>query len=273
DADIQNLSSRLQIAPPQTSVLASDALGYTPSSAQQIATLVRNAPAQPITGSRPSPADFADAERIDAATQDPRSAIGTASRNLSLDANYASSPLLRRSAAQSLAGLQEGVQQSGAQATQAQDGLAQTAAQGANELAAENLRGQFGLANTNMELQKAQLQREQHPITNADGSISLLNLNNGVATPAKNADGSPVKVLMPKDDANTKRTNEMMDGISKTAGELAKNWIPPAGSPSDAQPPIAQLRENAARLAGARIGTDPRTGQRVAMINGQVMPL
>lgn len=271
NADIAGLGARLQTAPAQTSVLASDALGYTPSTGQQVATLVRNAQ-QPVTGTGPSAQQLAQSDRIDIATQDPRSALGTAAHNLSMEAQYGS-PEGRRAAQQQLALLTAGSSQSGLVAQQGENQSTVTGEQGANTLANTALAGQNAMADTQARSKIAQLTRSGRQVTLADGTIGLQDPVTGVVTPSRMADGTSAKALVGKNDAETQRTNTIFDNIAKTAAELAKTQLPPPGAPANWQPDPVQLREQAARFQGLRLGTDPATGRRVVMINGKAMPL
>jgi len=274
DATIQNLGNKLNRVPAGAvgNVLSSDATGVTPSSADQVAQLVRNAP-QTITGSRPSAAQFADADRLAIASQDPRSAAGIAAHNLSMDAQYGGTARLRRSAEQSLASLTQGTQQAGLEAQQGEQQDNVVGMQGRNELANTALAGQNQLADGRLQLQRAQLTREGHPVTLADGTIGVMNPATGQITPSTLPNGQTGKTVVAKDDAADKRSNEVMDNISKTATELAKNALPPPGAPANWTPDPAALREQAARMNGLQLGTDPKSGKRFALINGQAVAL
>lgn len=248
--------------------LASDVLGSTPTQDQQVARLVRGA-AQPITGSRPSDADFARSDLLAIASGDPRSAVGTAARNLQLEASYGRTPRLRRAAADQLAGLQASTAQAAAIGQQQEGQQAITDQQGANALQAEDLRGQYQLANT----RQAQLVRPGSPVTLADGTIALLDPTTGQVRPTTTASGAPARAPITRDDPATRRTNEIMDQLSKTAADLAKTALPPAGAPADWQPDPAEYRARAAQLQGLPVVTNSKTGQRAVNINGQWMPL
>jgi hypothetical protein len=276
DATIKNYGNTLSRADPGAlgHVLASDALGYTPSTdqmvGQNVAQLQRS---QPVTGSRPTAQQFADADRIAIASRDPRSAAGIAARNLSVDAQYGGTPQLRRMAEQSLAQLTSGTDQGGTSAQQAENQQALVAEQGGNELANTALAGKNALANTGLEIQRAQLTRERQPVVLDGGILATRDPITGVVTPSTMADGTPAKTLVSKEDAPQKRTNEIMDQLSKTAAELSKTAMPPPNAPAGWTPDSSQLREQAAKLHGLQLGTDPKTGKRYAMVNGQAVAL
>jgi hypothetical protein len=255
DATIAGLGSQLNVVP------ATAFTGATPGAAAP--QLVRPA-AQPITGSRPSAQDFADADRLAVASQDPRSAAGIVARNLSMEAQYGGTTRVRRAAEQSLASLQAGTQQSGLEAQQAEQQNNVLTRQGQNELANTALQGQNSLADAGVQLQRAQLTRERQPVTLADGTLATRDPVTGVVTPSTLANGQPAK---------DKRTNEVLDSISKTATELSKSALPPPGAPANWTPDPVALREQAARMNGLPLGTDPKTGKRFVQINGQALPL
>lgn len=250
--------------------LASDALGYTPSSAQQVATLVRNAP-QAITGSRPSAQQFADADRLAIASQDPRSAAGIAARNLSMDAQYGRG----RAAAAAQQGLQQltdATDKSGIDAQQAESQQALETTRGGNALAAENLRGQFGLADAGLGLQRAQLMRQQQPVTLSDGTLATRDPITGVVTPSRMPDGTAAKTLVTKEPIDQKRTQQLMDALGRNAAQLSKSQMPPANAPVNWQPDPSVSREAAARNMGLPVAKNA-AGKAMANINGQWVAL
>ena len=280
DATIKGLGDRLPTAPPQTTALASDVLGRTPAAGEGYG-LVRAAP--PITGSRPTAQQFADADRNAIALRDPRSAAGIAARNLEMETQYGGTPRVRAQAAQSLAALEGGTQQGGLQSQQAEAALAQAGvqgdnalrqvqAQGQNALAAEDLRGRYGLQNTGLEIQRAQLTRAGHPITMEDGTLGLMDPLTGAVTRSRQADGSPAKALVSKTDAEDKRSNQLVDQLSKAVQEQMKNFLPTKDKPSLTPDDIRNMRQQAAMAMNLPIATGPQ-GQKVVNINGQWMPL
>lgn len=280
DATIKGLGDRLQTAPAQTTALASDVLGRTPAAGEGYG-LTRAQP--PIAGSRPSAQQFADADRNAIALQDPRSAAGIAARNLAMETQYGGTPRVRAQAAQSLAALDAGTQQGGLQGQQAEAALAQAGvqgdnalrqvqAQGQNALAAEDLRGRYGLQNTGLEIQRAQLTRAGHPITMEDGTLGLMDPLTGAVTRSRQADGTPAKALVSKTDAEDKRSNQLVDQLSKAVQEQMKNFLPTKEKPSLTPDDIRTIREQAAMAMNLPIATSPQ-GQKVVNINGQWMPL
>lgn len=248
--------------------LASDALGYTPSPEQMIAAKAGQI-TRPITGSRPTAADFAASERNAIASGDWRSAAGTAASNLRQDAAYARTPRLRRMAEQQLANLAAGAQQSGALAQQGEQQQAAIDAQGRNALDVADRQGQYSLAEAQTQLQRP---RAGNPVTLADGTLALQDTYNGSVTPSTGPDGKPARAMVTRDDSATRRTQAIQDQLARTAAEIAKNWTPPAGAQADAQPPYGQFREQAARLAGLPVVKN-KTGEQLVNINGQWMPL
>jgi hypothetical protein len=177
-------------------MLASDALGgATPSTDQMVAQRIAQIQ-QPITGSRPSAEQFAAADRLAIAQQDPRSAAGIAARNLSIEAGYARTPRLRRMAETALANLQAGTQQSGLAGQQAEAQAADTAATGRNALDAIQLRGtlegQNQLANTALEARLRPPAAGQQ-VQLADGTIGLISPTTGAITRATLPDGTVAK--------------------------------------------------------------------------------
>lgn len=280
DATIKGLADRLPIMPAQTSVLASDVLGRTPAAGEGYG-LVR--PTPPITGSRPTAQQFADADRNAIALRDPRSMAGIAARNLTMETQYGNTPRARAQAAQSLAALDTGTQQGGLQGQQAETALAQagvqgdnalrqTQLQGQNALAAEDLRGRYGLQNTGLEIQRAQLTRAGHPITMEDGTMGLMDPITGAVTRSRQADGSPAKALVSKTDAEDKRSNQLVDQLSKSVQEQMKNFLPTKDKPALTPQDIQQMRRQAAMAMNLPVATSPQ-GQQVVNVNGQWMPL
>lgn len=250
--------------------LASDGLGYTPSSAQQVATLVRNAP-QAITGSRPSAQQFADADRVAIAEQDPRSAAGIAARNLSMDAQYGSGRAAA-AAQQGLNQLTDTTDKSGLDAQQAESQQALSRTQGRNALAAENLRGQFGLADAGLGLQRAQLMRQQQPVTLSDGTLATRDPITGIVTPSRMPDGTPAKTMVTQEPVDQKRTQQLIDALGRNAAQLSKSQMPPANAPINWQPDASVSRELAARNMGLPVVKNA-AGKAMANINGQWVAL
>lgn len=266
DDTIKGLGNQLNISAPATTALASDVLGYTPTQDQAVASLTRPT-SQPITGSRPSNQDFAASDRLDIASMDPRSALGIAARNLSIDAQYGSGPA-RRAALGSLQALQGGVDHDEQITAQQQDQASQQ--QNARDL--ENMRGQYSLADATAQARLAQLRREGHPVTLTDGTLGVMDPISGNITPATLPNGATAKTTVPKPDAGIKRSDQVMDQISQTATQLAKSWMPPQNDPT-AKPPYQQFRQQAAQLHGLRTATNPTTGQRMVEIDGNLVNL
>ncbi|MEO7198912.1 MAG: hypothetical protein ABIY56_01705 [Dokdonella sp.] len=184
-----------------SNVLASDVTGGPTSTADHVNQLVSSANV-PITGSRPTAQQFADADRINIATRDPRSAGGTAAHNLAIDAQYGS-PRLRRLAETALAQMTAGANQGGLSAQQAEQQQAAIGAQGQNELANTTLRGQNALqaiqlqggnelANTAL-TSKIQKPTAGQLVQSPDGSYTLVNPITAATTAVHAADGSPLK--------------------------------------------------------------------------------
>jgi len=255
-----------------SNVLASDVTGTTPSTDERVATLVRNADV-PITGSRPSAEQFAAADRNAIALRDPRSAAGIAARNLTVDAQYGSGGA-RRAAAQSLQDLTAGTDAAGITAQRGENAAAITDAQGQNALDQTALQGRNTLANTALENRgRLQLPRAGQQVVLADGTLGVQDPMTGAITASKLADGSTAKVQVTRDDPATKRTNEIMDQLNKGVQEQMKAFLPSKEVPTPTAEMIAQWREQNAKALGLQLGTDPKTGRRVANINGQVVTL
>lgn len=181
-------------------VLASDVPGAPTSTAGRVAQLVRNANV-PITGSRPTAQQFADADRLAIASRDPRSAAGIAARNLTIDAQYGS-PRLRRMAEQALQQLAAGTDAGGLSAqqaqenqaalgTQGQNALAETDARGRNALQAIQLQGQNQLADTALTA-RLRAPTPGQLVQAADGSYTLVNPRTAAATPVLQG-GKPLR--------------------------------------------------------------------------------
>lgn len=268
DQQIKDAAASINVAPAPLAPLASDVLGYTPTSSdmanRRLAQLTR-----PVTGARPTEADFAASERNAIASGDPRSAAGTAASNLRQDAAYARTPRLRRIAEAQLDSLSAGAQQSGALAQQGEQQQAVLDAQGQNALDVADLQGQYGLAEAKTQLQRP---RAGNPVTLADGTLALQDPYNGQVTRSIGPDGKPARAMVTRDDSATRRTQEIQDQLARTAAELAKNYLPPPGSPADAPPPYGQFREQAARLQGLSVVKN-KAGDQLVNINGQWMPL
>lgn len=179
-----------------SNVLASDALGgATPTQGQMVDQRLAQI-RQPITGSRPSAAQFAEADRLAIASRDPRSAAGIAARNLAMEAGYARTPRLRRMAETALANLQASTQQSALAGQQAEAQAAETASTGRNALDAIQLRGtlegQNQLANTALEARLRPPAAGQQ-VQLADGTIGLISPTTGAITRATLPDGTVAK--------------------------------------------------------------------------------
>ncbi|CAM5608938.1 hypothetical protein RLIN73S_00973 [Rhodanobacter lindaniclasticus] len=190
-------------------VLASDVTGAPVSTADRVASLVRNTNV-PITGSRPTAQQFADADRINIATRDPRSAAGTAARNLTIDAQYGS-PRLRRMAEQALAQLsagtsnagqaaQLGEQQQAAIGAQGATELANTDARGRNALDAIQLQGANQLADTALSARLRPPQAGQI-VQAADGSYTVVDPRTAASTPVLGKDGKPLRGALKNQEA------------------------------------------------------------------------
>lgn len=196
DDQIKSLGDRLNIG--NYSALASDALGYTPSSAQMVGQdLAQLRRYQPITGSRPSAADFAASDRNAILRGDWRSAAGTTAHNLAVDASEGGRAQ-QVAYQQGLSSLLGGVSQA------AQDDAASQARadQADNAMNLENLRGQYGLADTRQKAALERFTRKGSPVTLADGTLGLLDDATGMVTPAKMPSGQPVRELQdPKKEA------------------------------------------------------------------------
>lgn len=244
--------------------LAQSADGSTPTQDQMVARLVRNTPV-PITGSRPTAADFAASDAQAIASRDWRSAAGTAASNLAVEAAYARTPRLRRIAETQLQQLQGAAAQSGQLAQQADNQQALTAQQGSNELARTALAGQYGVA----EQQAAQLRRPRQQVTLGDGTIGLLDQTNGTVTPATMADGTVARGPVTREDAGTKRTQELIDQLNKGVQEQLKNYVPTANAPEPTPDMIRGWRAQQALALNLPVATNPKTGERVVNINGQ----
>jgi hypothetical protein len=193
DDQIKQLGNQLNTAPTTafTRPLASDALGSTPSSEQMIgqnlATLRRN---QPFTGSVPSAQDYATADLIDMANGDPRSALGTAARNLRVDMD-SGSPGQRAAARQQLGNLTSSVLQRGALGQQ-QEGQQALAGQQENAaMSEEDLRGRYGLQNAALQGQLAYLTRGRTIQQLGDGTLASVDNITGQATPITMPNGQP----------------------------------------------------------------------------------
>lgn len=247
--------------------LATDGQGGTPTQEQMVQRLVRAAP-RPITGSRPSPEQFAASDLAAIASGDPRSALGTAASNLRSEAAYARTPRLRRMAESQLQQLTGGVAQLGQQGVQGEQAQVLGQQQGDQAMALENQRGANQLADTAMQLRRPQ---PVQLVQQADGTYAGVDTRTNTAAPTIGPDGKPLRGMATRDDAATRRTQEIQDQLAKTAGELAKNWLPDPKNPS-AAPPFALYREQAAQAAGLPVVKNS-AGEKLVNINGQWMPL
>lgn len=276
DDTIKHLGDGLQTQPAQITPLLSDTLGHTASSAE--AASLRQPTQQPITGSRPSAAQFAASDANAIALRDPRSALGTAANNLAMDAEYAGSGRSRRAAAQQLGVLATGDARLGEQAIAADAGNAQANTQGQNALALERMRGNFGLQNTVLETARTLLNNPREQVQLADGSIGLVG-RDGSVTPAKLPDGSVAKKAVVKDDADTKRANSVLDQLAKgVQGSMNEYQKTQALVPADQQKPmsgkqIQDLRAQHAQALGLSPHVNPSTGELIGNINGQWVKL
>lgn len=272
DQSIASLGARAQVIPAQVSTLASDSMGgVTPTQGQMVDQRVAQIQ-RPITGSRPSAEQFAAADRNAIALRDPRSAAGIAARNLSVEAQYGGSGA-RRAAAQSLQNLTAGANSDGLTAQQGENAraLADTQSQSAMDQVMQQ--GRNTLANTALEGQnQLRLPRAGQQVVLADGTLGIQSPTTGAITTSKLADGTTAKAQVTRDDTATKRSNEIMDQISKTASELSKNVNPPPNAPAGWTPDIGALRVQAAKFQGLPVVTNA-SGVAMAHVNGQWVEL
>jgi hypothetical protein len=261
--------------------LASDGAGGTPTQEQMVAQNVAKAQlTRPVTGFRPSAQMFADADRQAIAMKDPRSAVGIAARNLSVDAQFGSSPQLRRMAADQLTALQAGTDAGGAAAQKAESDQAVVGAQGQNTLANTALEGRNTLANSALQQRTELLKgRAGTSQVTSDGRVAMIDPVNGVATYAKDADGNPVRAQLTRDDSATKRANELQDSMAKSVQalllEYTKNqqMLPE----KDRKPPGAQdmmaWKAQSAMAQGLQPHVNQATGEVKGLINNQWVTL
>lgn len=267
---IRTLGDRLQTAPSPKAPLASDVLGYTPTS-EQAASLVRPS-AVPVTGSRPSAAQFAASERDAIASGDWRTAAGTVASNLQKDAQYAGSPRLRRAAAQALGAQLGGSLRAGEQAVGANNEAAIDSARNASALAVENLRGQYGLQQGALETARSLLTRQLPQTTLSDGTIALVGPD-GVATPARLPNGAPARAAVTRDDSATKRENDILDqlgkGVQAQMDEHTKaQALLPEGERQPVTPQqIADWRNLQAKALGLNVVRN-KDGEQLVYLNG-----
>lgn len=271
DADIQNLGARLSTYDHNAGPLASDVLGYTPSTDQRVATLTRNMQ-DAGTGFTPSASDYARANAADIASGDWRSAAGTVAHNLAVDAQSGSSAN-RKAALQRLSQYTGAMNQADTLDQDAAAKSAQLGQQGQQALQQENLRGQYGLQEAMMPGKLAQLYRERHPLTLADGTIATMDPITGDVRPATLANGQAAKAFQPKDDAATKRTDQVTDDLNKAALEYGKNFMPTKDKPAPTTADYTAWRTQAAKTMGLPTATNPKTGQSIVSINGQWVAL
>lgn len=271
DETIKNLGARLQTAPAPKAPLASDVLGYTPSSEQ--AAALRQPTAVPITGSRPSAAQFAASDRDAIASGDWRSAAGTVANNLGMDAQYAGTPRLRRAAAGALGAQLAGSLRAGEQAVAGDNEAANGAAQRGSALAVENLRGQYGLQQSALEAARSLLTRQLPQTTLSDGTIAQIGPN-GVATPTRLPDGSVARAAVTKDDSGTRRENDVLDQLTKGVQTQmeehtkAQALLPEADRTQVSPKQIADWRGQQARAIGLPLVTNQKSGEQMVFLNG-----
>ncbi|HUB90251.1 MAG TPA: hypothetical protein VMA74_11065 [Dyella sp.] len=269
--DIQNLGSRLSTYDHNSGPLTSDVLGYTPSTDQRVATLVRNMQ-DAGTGFTPSASDYARANAADVASGDWRSAAGTVAHNLGVDAQSGSGAN-RRAALQRLGQYTSAMNQADTLDQDAAAKSAQLSQQGQQALQQENLRGQYGLQEAMMPGKLAQLYRERHPLTLSDGSIATMDPITGQITMSTLPNGQPAKAFQPKDDAATKRADQVTDDLNKAALEFGKNFMPTKDKPAPTASDYTAWRTQAAKTMGLPTATNPKTGQSLVNINGQWVAL
>ena len=256
-----------------SNVLASDVTGGPVSSAQQVATLVRNANV-PITGSRPTAEQFADADRNAIALRDPRSAAGTAAHNLAMEAQYGRGAARKVAAAQ-LQQFDAGSNQAGLMDQQGENQQAIVGAQGQNALDAIQLRNAGELQNTALSA-KLKAPERGIQVQLADGTIGIQDPATGRITRSRFADGTVAKGASGKVDAETARGNAMTDGLGKYTNQLLAEYQKTQAllPPDQRKPaPIKAFRAQAAEAAGIEVRTDPNTGKKWMNVNGKVVPL
>jgi hypothetical protein len=271
DETIKGLGARLQTAPAPKAPLASDVLGYTPTS-EQAATL-RQPTAVPVTGSRPSAAQFAASDRDAIASGDWRSSAGTVASNLQKDVEYAGTPRLRRAAAGALGAQLAGSLRAGEQAAAGDNEAANSAAQRAGALDLENLRGQYGLQQGALETARAVLTRQLPQTTLADGTIAQIG-GNGVVTPTRLPDGTPARTAITRDDWGTRRENDLLDQLGKGVQSQmeehtkAQALLPEAERTPVSPKQIADWRGLQARAIGLPLVTNQKSGEQMVFLNG-----
>lgn len=255
--------------------LASDAMGgATPSSAQMVAQRMSQI-RQPITGSRPTPEQFAEADRLAIASRDPRSAAGTAARNLSLETEFARTPRSRAAAAQALQQLSTGTDAANLQGIQDEAAMARTQVNGANTLANTAMAGQNEQANTRL---TNTIRKPGTQFADDKGNLWLSDATTGASTPVTGADGKQLKQAVTRDDSATKRTQAVQDQLSKGVQALLTEYQKnQALLPADQQAPpppelIQQWKEQQAAAMSLPIVRD-NSGRALANINGQWVSL
>lgn len=175
-------------------VLASDVTGGTPTQEQMVDQRVAQIQ-RPITGSRPSAEQFAAADRNAIALRDPRSAAGTAARNLAMEVQYGNGGA-RRSAALGLQALTDGANSAGLTAQQGENAQTITDMQGRNALDQTALQGQNTLANTALEGQnQLRLPRAGQQVVLNDNTLGLQDSITGAITRSTLPDGTVAKGL------------------------------------------------------------------------------
>ena len=272
DQAIAGLGARAQVIPAQVSTLASDSMGGgTPTQGQMVDRRVAEIQ-RPITGSRPSAEQFAAADRNAIAMRDPRSPGGIAARNLAVEAQYGSTPRLRRIAEAALVNLQHGTQQDAVLGQQAESAQDLQARQADSALALENVRGANTLRNTAAEQAGKLLNTPLEKSISADGTIQMIDTRTGAVINTRQADGTPAKAAVSKDDSVTKRRNEVLDQITTGTQKQLSGFMPTKDMPTPTAEMVAQARELSAAAAGHEVRTG-KDGKKYININGEVVAL
>ena len=125
--------------------------------------------------------------------------------------------------------------------------------------------------NNAAEIEKAALTRPTGtPMDMADGTLGAIGAD-GVMRPVLDGSKKPVKRAQTKSDEATKRSNEIADGMAKSAATLLANSVTPGQQPTQQQ--IYQSRIQAAQIHGLQTATGKDGVSKMVNINGEWVPL
>lgn len=213
-----------------------------------------------------SPQQSSDARLAEVMGGDWRTALGTAASNLQRSAGAASSVLQRKSALEGLGALQQSASRDAGLNTQGATELQRQTLLNQGQQAAENTRGQFGLADTRA---RSAGQLADTRLRSA-GQLENTDLAGQYAVAGAKARNTSQPQLTSKDYFNNinKQMGAWLTDYNKQQALLPANQQKPP--PDDL---MAEQRAIIAKSIGLPVGRDKKSGQRVMQIDGKWVAL